>query len=416
MNKEKILLRELAAKVGEIASLPTQKEKLNAWKSLNALKPARPMFMIDQLPWGELNVGGELTLVCADSLHRHFERQLRECIYRFTHMPDDRVVDLTVTVPRAVHSTGYGISVSEDLIRGSPEADIASHRYKDVIAAEDDIEKIEYPVISEDKAASGRSLDIAEDIFGGILNVRLEGAAVTGHVWDTVSTLRGAGNCIIDILDRPEFIHKLAARFFDIFHKTLDQYEKLGLIDAGQPLIHCTGAYTDELPGFNGEVEAELEQYRYSAKNIWTKGAAQLFSMVSPEHHDEFEIAYQIKWYERFGLGYYGCCEPLDRKIDMIKKLPNVRKISISPWADIERGSEAMGGGYVLSHKPNPAFLSSGAAWDEAAVRRELQNARDTAAKYGNPCELILKDVSTVGGNPRRLWDWARIAYEICML
>ena len=239
-------------------------------------------------------------------------------------------------------------------------------------------------------------------------------SAEYGHIWDVFSMWHGIEECMYDIIDRPEFIHKALDKMWSLFLCQLDQYEQLGLIDAGVPLIHCTGAYCDELPGYNNESEEQLEKLRYSAKNIWTMGAAQLFSMVSPEVHDEFEIAYHQRWYSRFGLGYYGCCEPLDLKIHVIEKLPNVRKISMSPWVDIERGAEAMGGRFVFSRKPNPAFLSSDTAWLPDLVRKDLTDAHTIAGKYGNPCELILKDVSTVGGKPERLWEWAKIAAEVC--
>ncbi len=45
-----------------------------------------------------------------------------------------------------------------------------------------------------------------------------------------------------------------------------------------------------------------------------------------------------------FGLGYYGCCEPLHHKIDLIRALPDVRKISMSPFVDVETGAEAIAG------------------------------------------------------------------------
>ena len=58
-----------------------------------------------------------------------------------------------------------------------------------------------------------------------------------------------------------------------------------------------------------------------------------------------------------YGLVYYGCCEALDRKLDMVKKIPNLRKISITPWANLERAAEIIGRNYVVSTKPNPANL-----------------------------------------------------------
>ena len=412
--KQKEILRELAGKVAEISALPIQAKTEKAWKGLNGLKPERPMFMIDQLPWGQLNRDGELDCKCEDWLLRSYEWQLRETLYRWEHIQDDRVVNAEIRVPKSISNTGYGVSIEEERIAGEAGTAADSHDYKDVLKDEADLAKIKTPVISEDKAVSAQWLDMTQDIFGGIMRVTQGGAYTYGHVWDIISTWHGVEECMYDILDRPEFIHKILEKMFGLFHHAMDEYERLGLIDVGQPLIHCTGAYSDEIPGFNGESEAELDKLRYSAKNAWTMGAAQLFSMVSPEVHDEFEIAYHIKWYERFGLGYYGCCEPLDRKIHVISKLPNVRKISMSTWVDMERGSEAMAGRYVFSRKPNPAFLANDTAWLPELVRKDLEDACAAAQKYNNPCELILKDVSTVGGKPERLWEWAKIAAEVC--
>ena len=307
-NKQKEILRSLAKEVAEISALPVQDKTLKAWKGLNSLKPVRPMFMIDQLPWGEMNNGGELDCVCGDDwLLKSFEWQLRETLYRWRYIQDDRVVENIIRVPKAVSNTGFGMQIIEDRIAGNAGTAADSHDYKDILRNEEDIEKIKTPEISENKEESRRRLEIAEDIFGDIMRVNQTGVyAEYGHVWDVVSTWHGIEECMYDILDRPEFIHKILDKMFGLFLGQLDRYEKLGLINAGNPNIHCTGAYCDELPGFNGESEEELEKFRYSAKNIWTMGAAQLFSMVSPEVHDEFEIYYQKKWYERFGLGYYG--------------------------------------------------------------------------------------------------------------
>jgi len=412
--KEKEILRNLAKKVAEISQLPIQNKTLKAWKGLNSLKPERPMFMIDQLPWGELNRDGELNLECEDWLMRHFEWQLRETLYRWKYIQDDRVVENKIRVPKAISNTGFGLGVKEDKILGQVGTGVDSHDYIDVLKTEEDIKKIQTPKISEDKEASKKWLDTAKDVFGDIMRVTQSGSnAGYHHVWDVVSTWHGIEECMYDIIDRPEFIHKILDKMFGLFEEQLDEYERLGLIDVGDPLIHCTGAYCDEIPGFKGESEEELEKFRYSAKNIWCMGAAQLFSMVSPEVHDEFEIAYQKKWYDRFGLGYYGCCEPLDMKIHVISKM-NVRKISMSPWVNMERGAEAMAGRYVFSRKPNPAFLSSDTAWIPELVRKDLIDAYTIAGKYGNPCELILKDVSTVGNKPERLWEWAKIGAEVC--
>jgi hypothetical protein len=139
---------------------------------------------------------------------------------------------------------------------------------------------------------------------------------------------------------------------------------------------------------------------------------AQMFSTVSPAMFAEFEIEPCTPLFERFGLVYYGCCEPLDKKMAQVRKIPNLRKISMSPWADEETGAAEIKGDFVFSRKPNPALL----AWpsfDVAAVSTHLRASVDTCARHGCPLELVLKDISTVRYEPERLFEWARIAMEV---
>ena len=41
-----------------------------------------------------------------------------------------------------------------------------------------------------------------------------------------------------------------------------------------------------------------------------------------------------------------GCCDPLDGKMKEVRMLPNVRKISMSPWVNQDRGAAAIGRDY----------------------------------------------------------------------
>ena len=185
-----------------------------------------------------------------------------------------------------------------------------------------------------------------------------------------------------------------------------DQLEKQGLFCSHQTLIHCTGAYTNDLPkpGYNPESPR--------MKDIWVMGLAQMFSTVSPKMHDEFELQYLNPLFDRFGLVYYGCCDPLDNKMDIVRKIPNLRKVSMSPWVNINRGAEEIGKDFVYSYKPNPAYLATGSL-DEDLIRRELNEVLAACSVNQCPLELILKDISTVRYDPKRLFRWAEIAMEI---
>ena len=120
-------------------------------------------------------------------------------------------------------------------------------------------------------------------------------------------------------------------------------------------------------------------------------------------------MAYEKRLLDRFGLSYYGCCEPLDRKVEVISRyLPNLRKISMSPWVGHHRAAQAIAGRFVYSAKPNPAFLATSGHGDRRSARKELEVI--LAATQGKNVELILKDVSTVRYEPKRLWEWTDMA------
>jgi hypothetical protein len=128
--------------------------------------------------------------------------------------------------------------------------------------------------------------------------------------------------------------------------------------------------------------------------------------------HEQFEMYYVKKIFARFGRVYYGCCEPLHDRIDKIRQLPNVRKISCSPWCDVSVAAGKIGGDYVLSRKPSPAFLATGTV-DWKAIEKDLHETRRICAGTGTPLEYILKDISTLNYQPQRLWDWSVLAMEV---
>jgi len=404
--KDHNILRELALKVAEIASLPVQQETIALWKALNGLKPVRAMVMIDQIPWHEMDVDGELTLQTEDAFCRGLETQLRRTLYSWKHMPADMVVQPFITIHKAIGGADLGVRVIEETAVSDPRNSVVGHRYIDQFKTEEDIMKIQMPKIVHNEDATKQAYERAKEIFDGILEVRMQGALPGFAPWDSIVMWRGTNNMILDLVDRPSFMHRIIARLTNAYLSMLDQLEEKGLLGYGQSTIHCTGAFTDELPATG------FDPQRPRANDLWTSGMAQIFSTVSPAMHQEFEIDYAARWYARFGLGYYGCCEPLDDKVDIIRQLPHVRKISMSPWVDVEKGAERIGRDFVFSRKPNPAFLAWD-TWKPEAVEQDLRDTHEKCSRYGCPVEFILKDISTVRYQPQRLWEWVDIAMRV---
>jgi len=400
------MIRDLAARVAEISERPEQEEKRALWRKLNARQPVRPLVMMDQVCWHELNGGGELTLQCTDAECRGYEEQLRRTLYQWQHFPVDRVVENFIRVPMAIRNTGFGVRIQEEIAVSDPTNSVVGHKYENQFQTEADLEKIQEPRITHDAAETERRLTVAHELFDGLLQVRADGADPYLSLWDPISMWMGVENALYAIIDRPDFMHRLLTQLTDGYLSMLDQLEAQGLLCGPQSLIHCTGAETNELPapGYNPE--------RPRTKDRWMFGLAQMLATVSPEMFKEFEVTYASRICARFGLVYYGCCDPLDGKMAEVRLIPNVRKVSMSPWVNEERGAAAIQGDFVYSRKPNPAFVATD-DFSPGQVREDLLATRKVCEKHGCPLEFILKDISTVRYEPQRLCEWAQIAMQV---
>jgi len=400
------VLRELATRVAEIAALPVQEEKRQMWRALNALKPVRPMVMIDQVCWNEMDVNGELVLRCEDAECRGYEDFMRRTLYQWHRFRVDMVVEPFLRVPKAIRNTGFGVARKQETAVTDPTNPVVGHRYFNQFETEADLAKLQMPQVSHDPGEEERRLALAHEVFDGIIEVRAWGANAAVSLWDPISQWMSVEGALWALTDRPGFMHRLLRKFTDGYMCMFDQLEEQGLLCGPQSVVHCTGAWVDELPA------PGYDPARPRCRDMWAMGLAQMFSTVSPKMFQEFEVDYVAPVFERFGLVYYGCCDPLDRKMDQVRMIPNVRKVSMSAWTDQELGAREVGGDYVFSRKPNPASLATDVFHAEA-VREDLQTTTEICAHHGCPLEIILKDISTVRYDPQRLSQWAAIAMEV---
>ncbi len=405
-HKDKDKIRRLAGKIAEIAALPEQKERMDLHRSLNALKPKRPVVMIDQIPWHELNNEGELDFQCENEFCCRLEYHMRRLVYKWRHMPGDMVVEPYCDIQKVVKNTGFGIKADEDVAVQDPQNMVKGHLYHDQLSDEADVEKIKTPEILYDKQATERDCEKADVLLGDLLTVRPNGRIPNFAPWDRLAEWRGAQEAIMDLALRPDHVHALMRRLTDAQMAMLDQLEAQDALGPHQDIVHCTGAYCDELKATRPDNDHAV------LSDCWGFGMAQIFSTVSPQMHADFEVPYFTEYAKRFGLIYYGCCEPLDDRMDIVRSIPNVRKVSMSPWVDIERGARAIGSDFVFSRKPSPAFLARD-EWHPEDVEKDLRQTAELCKAHGCPLEFILKDISTVHYEPQRLWQWNDIAMRV---
>lgn len=402
------ILRGLASQVAEIATLPVHKEKAELWRRLNDLDSVRPMVWINELPWNEMNVDDELTLRAEHPWARDQERELRRTLYQWKHLPGDMVVSDYLSCPLAIHSTDFGIVEDVDIVKTDETNDIVSRHFHIQIQEPEDIAKIKMPRVTHNEEATEIRYQAMCEVYRGIMPVRKVGQT---HIWftpwDYLIRWWGVQEAMLDLVMRPDMAHAAVDRMVDAWMVELDQFVEQNLLslDNNNTRVGSGGyGYTRALPG------DDYDPVYVKPRNMWGCSNAQAFSEVSPEMHWEFAIEHDLRWLERWGLVYYGCCEPLDNKLDVLRRIPNLRKLSVSPWCKAERVIEGIGSDYVISHKPNPAIVAE-SAWDPVQARK---NIRDFLDKAEGRChiELIMKDISTVRYDPKRLWAWAEIAME----
>lgn len=139
--------------------------------------------------------------------------------------------------------------------------------------------------------------------------------------------------------------------------------------------------------------------------------AAQEFTGFSPEMFWEFILQYQQPILEQFGLSAYGCCENLTEVIPYLKRIRNLRRIAVSPFADPRKCAEAIGRDYILSWRPNPSLMLA-TGLDEDLVRKHMREHFAIFKEYGNFFDITLKDVETVRRQPENISRWTAIVRE----
>lgn len=403
--QDRATLRELAKRLAELANSAEMEEKKADWIRHNDLQTSRPMIFCDpELGWCEIIPDESLS--CEGDLARDWEMRLRKEIYYAAEMKDDKVITATFPILYCATETDYGLTVvmeKPDQVNGAYHWDAPLKDY------DTDFEKLRFPEITVDYIKTERLYNLAQEIFGDILRVYKQ-----GNWWwslgmtSTLVQLRGLETIMYDMYDYPDELHRLMAFLRDANLARLDFLEKHNLLSLNndQSYVGSGGfGWTNQLPG------KDFNPDHVTTMDMWGFTESQETNMISEDMFAEFVFPYQLEIAKRFGLNCYGCCEPLNGRWNTVKQIPNLRRVSVSPWADLDLMAEMLGKDYVLSYKPNPSALAMPAV-NEADIRAGLRHAREVAGKNNCHLEVIMKDNSTLGKDAGRAARWCRIARE----
>ena len=370
------------------------------WKQHNSLKGQRPMICVSpEGAWKEILP--ESSFSCENEVFRAAEYDLRSKLYWSKVLKDDTPVSEYVNIPWVTTLDTYGVEVKKDVseVEGSF---IYRHPIKDI---DKDFHKLKFRKISVERYDTLKKTEAVQEAIGDILNVRIRGA----HWWtlgltSEIIKLIGLTNFMMTMYDNPNGLHKMMSFLRDEHFAYIQFLRDEGLLclNNEDDLIASGGiGYTYELPSkdFNGKVDF---------KDMWGFAESQETVGISPEMFAEFVFPYQLAILKEFGLNCYGCCEPIEGRWSEVRKIPNLRRLSVSPWSNQNAMKDLLGKDYIFSRKPNPSPIC--ASFDEEAIRKDLSLSM-ALSEYTN-MEIILKDTHTVQNQPERLKRWVQIARE----
>jgi hypothetical protein len=400
---DKEILRDLAQRYLAICNKKVQQERRDAWRRLNSLEEVNPLIYVRAFAWQEMP-GSQLQ--CQDPFFHPYENFFRESLFRDT-FDDDFIFEPWVTV-KAVHKAEPGCLWGLPWAWSERVDPRGSRVWDPPLKDPKDLAKLQKPHHRIDEEATARRVARVRDAIGDIIPVAVDRGPLQrkgrSDISHELTQLRGLDQMMWDMMDRPEWLHRLLAFMRDGILGVHAEAEAAGDYTL---LTHLNQAmpYALELddPSADGKP--------VTRDQLWFFCASQETTLVGPKMFDTFMLQYQIPIMAKFGLVAYGCCEDLTPKIDLLRQIPNLRRIAVALTADVATCAEQIGADYVLSYRPSPTDMV-GYDFDPERIldilRRDLRACRE----HGCHVDITLKDVETVQGDPTRVQKWVQLARQ----
>ena len=403
------VLRELAQQVREAAESERNQQRIARFFQLDEGTLEQPL-LLTETDGGIKMVLPDYAPRCREPWAQGQEYRLRASLVHHEIIGDDFPIDPFLTVKWAVTSSNYGVETSQT----RPQTDGTLGAYHINAPLQDlarDVDTLHFRTHTVDREATLASQQFLNDIFDGILPVYIREPFwwTMGLTWDAISLI-GLENLMLYMYEEPEALHRLMAFLRDDrlrFIDWLQAEELLPLNNAGDYCGSGSRCYTRRLPQADWQPGQPVRPC-----DMWVLIESQETVGVGPDLYEEFVFAYEKPLAERFGSVYYGCCEPVHTRWDVLRHLPNLKRVSVSPWCNQAFMAEALGNDFVYSRKPNPSLIST-PHFEEEAIRDDLRETITLTKAHHCPTEIIMKDVHTLSGDANRLTRWVNIAREV---
>jgi len=395
-EKERFYLRELAKKQLEYAHLPEMEAKKQKWYDLNMGRKVEPPVVVESWTF-EQDIMPESIYQCTNPQARKVEQELLRNIREYELIGDDKVMQDYFPVELKLQVDEFGVSVEERHAVGSDNRSIGLEYKSPIQDLEEDFYILKPSTVEICQQESEENKVFAEEILGDIMPVKLETYLPIISMPFQMSKLLGLEGMMMSLYDCPETVHRLMEYLTDNQIQVMKTCEEAGILtmnkeNHGDYMHHGLGVssytFTEEL--------TKSSKGKVQLKDLWIWAEAEETAAISAEQFREFFLPYMAKAAQEMGLIYYGCCEPMERVLeDVLRSIPNIRKVSVSPWSDQKKVGEILSGtGIVFSRKPFANYLSIDKQFDEEAWSAHIKET--LVAARGCPCEILMRDIYQV--------------------
>jgi hypothetical protein len=396
---EKVYLCELAKKQLEYANLPIMEKRRKRWYKHNALQGEQPMVVMEHGGFKDKLLPPSR---CQSPLAKLIEEQLLLNIINHELINDDKVIPAFFSVYWQINFKLFDIDIELTHVKDQTGEE---HGYKwqhPISSLDNGLPDLKRSTWGVDREQTLATKTAVEEIIGDIMPIKIKNNSLIWFFTPTckIVQLMGMEAMLFAMMDNPTQFTELFGKVTDDLLSFVNWQERAGLLTLNNENDYAGAGsfgFTHELPTSESKTSGQV-----TLKDLWVNTNSQESVSISPEMYKEFIFPNYMGIAEKFGLVYYGCCEPVHDIWDScVSKLPNLRKVSVSAWCNEEFiGPKLAGSNVIYSRKPSPNFIAVDKVFNETAFSNHIAHTLKSAK--GCTLEIIFRDIMTLMDEPER--------------
>lgn len=390
-RKDSERLRTLAGRYAECATGEVMDQRREKWRLHNGLQEKTVPFQIED----NGSYFADLTppLECEDEHCRNLESQLLHRLTAYEMIDDDRIIPNRFVVDWCTSATEICDELDFTRADNGHGSTLGYKTNKPIQNIDADFGKLKKRTMTVDREETLRRVRVAEEAFAGLLPVEVGrvGSAYSNGITNMAVHLMGMQELYLEMAMNPEAVHRLFG-FLAEDNLALGQWEEdQGLLtlnhDGNQGYCSGSGLYSDETSQAAGDRVVSTDRFGYLE--------SQESAGISAAMFDQFLMPHLTKLAAKFKLLHYGCCEAVHNLMPMLERLPSLRKVSVTPWCDLDILVANCSKNVIWSRKPIPLKLC-GTTFDPDDLQQHLQETLDAGKDHF--VEFVYRDTNPLTG------------------